>query len=165
MPERAQAQFALRALTRQGLDRVIERVNACAKGAAMATGCSLEIDEIGEGYDDMVVNDTLSDVLLESYHALGIPVCERGPEDGMGSTDAGNVSQCIPTVHGMMSVGDPDARMHTSKFQTLAGGENGARVALDIARSLGLTAVHLLEEPLLLQRAWEEQKGKTGHER
>lgn len=98
VPEEATAQFYLRAAEKDTLNELIKRVTKIAKGAALMTGASLEINKFELAYDNLVTNHILSEAFNENLRLLGINEIREG-ELSPGSSDIGNVSQVTPTIH------------------------------------------------------------------
>jgi len=162
IPDLCEAQFAVRGLKRSELSTVINRLFDCAKAAALATGCTLETEEIGLGYDDFVVNTALSDLLAECMNAFQLKVRERTADDGMGSTDAGNVSHKLPTLHGVISFNNEYLGLHTIEFKERCGSNAGEELALTAAGVLGLEALCIMTDRSILKHAWAEHEEATG---
>lgn len=90
VPERAAAQFYIRANDRPYLDQVVERVFNVARGAALATGATLEINEV-KAYDNKLNAETLNKLLLEEASNAGAAMITP-PRQFTGSTDFSCVS-------------------------------------------------------------------------
>ena len=93
MPSFAQGDFLVRAASLETLRDVAERVKNCARGAALATGASLELERTGAVYEPMKGNEPLELALSASFDRLGIKYTMGGDITNMGSTDVGNVSR------------------------------------------------------------------------
>ena len=156
IPKRAQALFSVRALTASYLEEVIARVKQCAQAAAMATGTQLTI-EARRGYKDMRDNMTMARRLGEHLERLGVACPERDPSAGFGSTDMGNVSYEVPSIHPYLSICDiGDTICHQDAFVERAQSPRGFETMLNAAKSMALTAHDLLTQPELLAAAKEE---------
>ncbi len=84
------------------------------------------------------------------------------PETLSGSTDLGNVSVRVPSIHPMLAISSPDLSLHTAEFAAAAGSATGDRGVLDGAVGLALTALDVLADPELLaavQAEFEEAGG------
>lgn len=161
IPDLCEALFAIRALKRESLASVITRLRNCAEGAALATGCTYEFMEDGEGYDDFLINNTLSNLMDQCFLSCGEVLEYKDDTDGKGSTDAGNVSWQVPTFHGMLSFGRPDLLLHTPGFKEYCGNSSGEKMALRAAKSLGMAVLCMLREPDILEAAWAEHRAST----
>ena len=72
VPDFAESMYSVRAPRTDQLDPLFERVKNIAKGAALMTGTELEIQVIS-GMSNMLVNDTITEVLQEKMEELGAP--------------------------------------------------------------------------------------------
>jgi amidohydrolase len=156
IPELASAQFSVRALSLTELERVKAIVERCARGAALACGVTVEITA-REGYRDMVNNMTLARRFGGHLRALG-----RAPHDtdrrvGSGSTDMGDVSHAVPSIHPWIAICDEgETTCHQHAFQKCAGSERGVRGMLAAAKALALTAAELMTDGSLLAAVKQE---------
>jgi amidohydrolase len=152
VPERAVGLFYVRAATQRRLERLKERVAACFHAGAHASGAQLQLRTIGEDYSDMLTNRPLSRAYAENMERLGRRVedMSRVPAAVAGSTDMGNVSKLVPSIHPMIAVAPPSVALHSAEFTHWAGSGDGHRAISDGAKGLAMTAVDLLCQPALL---------------
>lgn len=97
IPDLAVANFYVRAKTLSYLKELVEKVKNCAKGAALATGTTLEIENYETSFANLVTNKKLSEIYEKNLKLQG--VTEIGDGGSSGSTDMGDVSHCCPTIH------------------------------------------------------------------
>jgi amidohydrolase len=159
VPAYTRAEWMVRSPTLARLDRLKERFTACLQGGADAAGCTLEIEWLDPAYADMVDNDAIVARYTANAGALGRTVADPS-RDGrvVGSTDMGNVSYAVPSIHPMIQVAPSGVPIHTPAFAGFAGGAEGDRAVIDGAKALAWTVADLwLDEALLPQaRAeWE----------
>ncbi len=146
IPERAIVDYAVRASTFAELSVVRALVERSARGAAMACGVELEIEERG-GYKDLRPNFPLARRFGEHLASLGRPAREVDPALSMGSTDMGDLSHVIPSIHPLIAICDEGETMcHERSFARYAGGERGADSMIVAAQALALTAVDVLRD-------------------
>jgi len=155
IPSRASARFSVRANDRAYQRHLVERLRRAADGAAMAAGAQLEWIE-HRGYDNMVPNPAIAEAFAQNMHALGLEVVEPAPDERMGSTDMGDVSQLMPAVHAYFAIGPEDLPGHSIAFAAAAAGPAGDAAVINGAKALGMTVGDLLGEPGLLERAQAE---------
>ena len=105
----------------------------------------------------MKCNRALGTLFQANLEALGERV-EQTPEDqDLGSTDVGNVSQVVPTIHPTIALTDHlDVVCHSTAFAKAAGGEAGDRAMLTAAKALAMTAVDLFTNSSALLQVQEE---------
>jgi amidohydrolase len=152
IPSRASAQFSVRAKDRAYQRELVGMVRQTAEGAAMLTGARLEWTE-SRGYDSMVPNPTIADLCTQNMRALGLEVVLPAPDERMGSTDMGDISQIMPAIHAYFSIGPETIAGHSIEFADAAVSEAGDAAVINASKSLAMTAADLLSEPALLERA------------
>jgi amidohydrolase len=149
IPELASAEFSVRARDTTELARVQEIVERCARGAALACGVAVAIS-VREGYKDLVNNLPLARRFGQHLRALGRSPRETDDAVGAGSTDMGDVSHAMPSIHPWIAICDEgETTCHQHAFQKHAGGERGADGMLVAAKALALTAADVLGDEAL----------------
>lgn len=165
IPERAACEFSVRARDVEELARVQAIVERCARGAAMASGVELEL-KLRPGYKDMRNNLTLARVFGEHLAAAGRKAKETDPNQGAGSTDMGDVSHVVPSIHPYLAiVGEGEAMCHEHRFAHAAASDRGAQTALAAAKAMAKTAVELLGSPTLreaVRAEWKSGRASQG---
>ena len=151
VPEHAAGLFFVRAATMQRLARLKERVDACFKAGALASGAKYEVRQVGEDYSDMWTNLPFAAAYQANLEQLGRHVVDAPTEHISGSTDMGNVSKLLPSIHPMLSIAPPRVALHTQEFARYAASEDGQRGVLDGAKALAMTGVDVLCTPALLE--------------
>ncbi|HEY4118651.1 MAG TPA: M20 family metallopeptidase [Byssovorax sp.] len=134
IPERAEAEFSVRARTLAELERVQAIVERCARGAAMAGGVEVEV-VAKEGYKNLVTNLPLARRMGDKLRELGRDAAETDDDVGAGSTDMGDVSHAVPSLHAWLAICDRGAATcHQQEFVKCAASERGFE-------SMGVAAV------------------------
>jgi amidohydrolase len=149
VPERAAGVFFVRAATERHLQRLRERVTDCLRAGALATGASLEIRAGVADYSDMYTNQPLADAYAHNLTQVGRKVLSIDTRGVAGSTDMGNVSKLVPSIHPMIAVSPPGVPLHSSEFAAFAASEAGDRAVVDGAKALAMTAIDVLCRPEL----------------
>jgi amidohydrolase len=152
VPERARAVFSVRARDRVYLEQTIAIVSACAIAGALMAGATVETNVLPI-CAEMNYNRTVSDAFGDNASALGHQVLPIDQFIGGGSTDMGNVSQAVPSIHPFIKIGDTSLTPHTREFLEAAGSTAGQHAMLDAAKILAMTAIDLWTDPDLLRRA------------
>ncbi|MGK8428174.1 M20 family metallopeptidase [Bacillus cereus] len=155
IPDYAAARFFIRAATRKRCAEVTEKVRNIAQGAALATGAKVKIHQFQNEIDELLVTKTYNDIVAEELELLGEDV-NRKERVGIGSTDAGNVSQVVPTIHPYIKIGPDDLIAHTNEFREAARSEIGDKALITSAKVLANTAYRLITEEGLLEKVKEE---------
>jgi len=160
VPEHAAGTFLIRAEDDAYLEELKEKVLACFRAGAEATGARLE-HRWGEEarYRAMRSNRALAEAYRRNMEALGRQVQERDSGRSLGSTDMGNVSALVPAIHPTVAIAPPDVPIHTPEFREVAASEAGHRGLLDAAKAMAMTAVDVLLDADLRRRIEEEFRG------
>lgn len=153
VPEYSAARFLVRAADDPYLDELKGRVQSIFEGAAAMTGARLQLDWGGEArYAALRTNEPLAWAFAANLEALGRELAEPEPGRSLGSTDMGNVSAIVPSIHPAIAIGDRDLVGHTPEFAAAAGSDAGAAAVIDAAKALALTALDVAADAELLAR-------------
>ncbi|NIK87364.1 amidohydrolase [Rhizomicrobium palustre] len=154
VPERAACRFFIRAPDVHDLTVLKKRVVACFEAGALATGCRLELKWTGADYLDLKTNWPLAEEFQKHAEALGRQFfkMEDIPQGFAGSTDMGNVSHRVPSIHPMLAVAPSDVIIHHPDFAHWAAADAGDQAVLDGAKALALTALDMMADTHLLVR-------------
>ncbi|HEY3000175.1 MAG TPA: hypothetical protein VGJ43_16450, partial [Acidimicrobiales bacterium] len=157
VPAYARAERIVRSPTVAGLDVLEQRFLACLQGGADAAGCEMELEWIDPVYADMVDNHAIGERYQANAGALGRIVRAPSPSARVvGSTDMGNVSYAVPSIHPMIRVAPPGVPIHTPAFAGFAGGPEGDAAVVDGAKALAWTVADLWMDDGLVGRARDE---------
>ena len=156
VPEHAAANFYVRALENDYRDELLEKLRACAQGAALATGASLDFKIVGHSYKAMKPNRAIGDAFVKNLTELGEPLNPPPPDAGMGSTDMGDVSQVVPSIHAYIEICDENVAGHSREFAQASISKRGLDVMLIAAKALAMTTIDIFTNPELAKRMWEE---------
>lgn len=148
IPDYTRARFYLRAATVEGLQVLIQKVKNIAEGSALATGCTTQATHIQHVLDNLSPNSVLDDVFSSTLQELGESITNS--DSGMGSTDAGNVSHVIPTIHPTLSISNTTIPAHTVEFEQACISKKADDSIILGAKTLALTGLKVLTEPTLL---------------
>lgn len=154
VPDKAVAQFYVRARTRETLDLVVEKVKNVARGAAIITGAELQISNYEISYDNMITNTTLSKAFNDNLKCVGIENILPA-KDGYGSIDMGNVSRVVPAIHPYIGIGC-SAAGHSREFAEATVTSKAEGVLIQGAAALALTAYDVITKGELLKNIKKE---------
>jgi len=106
-------------------------------------------------------NLTLAQLFIENMQSLGRRVALSDPNNAFGSTDMGNVSQLVPTIHPFVAIAEKEIIVHSPQFTLAAASEAGIKGLLDATKALAMTVVDLLANPKIVTKVKEEfEQGK-----
>jgi amidohydrolase len=155
VPERAACRFYVRAADAHALAPLKARVQKCFEAGALATGCRLEALWGDTDYLDLKTNWPMADLYEKNAIALGrefFPVKDL-PAGYAGSTDMGNVSHRVPSIHPMLAVAPGGVIIHNPEFTRYAASDSGDAAVIDGAKSMAMTALDLMFDPARMESA------------
>jgi amidohydrolase len=156
VPEHASVELMVRESTLDLTEDLVQRVARAAEGAAMATETAHEIRETAPRYAERVPNRVLATRFGEFMGGLGIPMREGEPGEPAGSSDIGNVSRLLPTLHPAVPITAGPTPGHSAAFRDAAISELALDRTAAAARSLAGLALELLDDTGLLAAARAE---------
>ncbi len=148
VPEQAACRFYVRSPTGEGLAALRRRVQACFEAGALATGCRLETKWGDTDYLDLKTNWPMARLFEKHGIALGRSFMSEAelPPGRAGSTDMGNVSHRVPSIHPILAVAPTGTPIHNPQFTRWAASERGDEAVIDGAKALALTALDLMSD-------------------
>jgi aminobenzoyl-glutamate utilization protein B len=190
VPDFAEVYYYARHNDMRVLDDIWERINNAAKGAALGTGTTMELEITGSVWN-VLPNDYLVKLMQKNLQQVGgyeytpqehafattlresldgnLPPVEQSnavltPEPGIGSasTDVGDVSWRIPTVQLTAATWVPGTPAHSWQAVAAGGTSIGVKGMLVAAKSIALTAIDLFTDPSHIQKARQEFDQKRG---
>lgn len=156
VPSQASAYWYVRAGTLRRLQPLKDRVLACLQAGADAAGCTMDHTWEEPAYADM--QDNVPMMALYAANSTTVGRVTAAPDDAfsvVGSTDMGNVSYEVPSIHPMIKVSPAHISIHTPEFAEFARGPEGDQAVLDGAKALALTIADLWLRPDALSAASE----------
>ncbi|CAD5120091.1 DgyrCDS8672 [Dimorphilus gyrociliatus] len=162
LPEKSVLKYYLRTPTEAEMISLEEDVRKCFDSAAIATNCTVEI-ELDEGhYKSIQHNDAMIDTFSANAKKFGIISDPYDNCKPSGSTDMGNVSHEVPSIHPKYALAT-NANIHTREFAEAAASDKSQIVTIQMAKTLAMTAIDLIEDSSLMKRAKDEfNERKTG---
>jgi amidohydrolase len=158
VPAVASAQWYVRAGTIRRLDVLAERVFACLEAGAAAAGCEMEFEWKEPTYADLITNDTMVGLYRENAARLGRLVLDHKAVGVavVGSTDMGNVSYEVPSIHPMIKVAPSHAVIHSPEFADFTAAAEADEAVVDGAKAMAMTIADLWLQPAVMAAAREE---------
>lgn len=154
IPDLAVANFYVREATTKEMVKLSERVKNCAKGAALATGTELKIENYEYTFKHLVTNETLSDVYVKNLKLQGIediPVSKPS-----GSSDCGDVSHHCPTIHSYFPISKCELTGHSLDFAKASISEEAYKGMKEAVLALAMTGKDILSDKELLKKIKDE---------
>jgi amidohydrolase len=155
VPAHSAAVFLVRALDNDYLAELEDKVLNCFTGASVATGARLEYRWRDRTYAPMKNNIILAGLFKQNLESLGRNVEAFDPRLGMGSTDMGNVSQVVSSIHATIAIAPSGVLLHTPEFATAAASQAGHEGFMDAAKAMAMTVADIFQ-PGRLDRIKQE---------
>ena len=149
VPAHSAATLFIRALNNDYLDELKDKVLNCFKGASIASGARLEYRWGDRTYAPMKNNTTLAGLFKQNLESLGRNVEAFVPSFGLGSTDMGNVSQVVPSIHPTIAIAPYEVLLHTPEFAAATVSQAGQEGLMDAAKAMAMTVADILQPGML----------------
>jgi len=159
VPAHSAAVFLIRAQDDEYIAELKDKVLNCFTGASVASGARLEYRWRDKAYAAMKNNATLAQLFSQNLESLGRHVEAFDPDFGFGSTDMGNVSQVVPSIHPTIAIASPEVLIHTQEFASAAASEAGHEGFMDAAKAMAMTVADILQPGMLDRIKQEFQSG------
>ena len=157
VPHEAAAEWYVRSPKLDSLAELRKRVMACLEAGATAAGVEIECQCKAPIYADMISSNAMLELYTRNAAATGRAVSEPRPSYAVvGSTDMGNVSHAVPSIHPMIKVAPDHVAIHTPEFAHYAKSPSGDQAVLDGAKMMAMTVADLWLAPDALDRAADE---------
>jgi len=150
IPERAAAQFYIRANDRFHLDAVVERVYNVARGAALATGAKLSINEV-KAYDNKINVQALNEIFLAHAEAVGAKDITP-PRKYTGSTDFSCVTYRVPGACLRVAFVPFDTPSHSAEWVLAARSSEAHEALIVAAKAIAGSCYDLINNSELLRQ-------------
>ena len=149
VPSEASTEWYVRSNDVTSLAALKPRVLAALESGAHACGCSVSHEWIGAAYADMVTNNTMGTMYAHNALRLGRTVTDprQGGHRVVGSTDMGNVSHLVPSIHPMIASAPSGTSIHTKQFAQFARSPMADKAVLDGAKAMAMTAIDYWTSP------------------
>ncbi|MGD9117613.1 MAG: M20 family metallopeptidase [Dehalococcoidia bacterium] len=155
VPAHSAGSFLVRAEDKAYLEELKEKVLNCFVGGAAATGARLEYHWGEVLYEPLRNNLTLAELFRQNINSLGRQMPLVG-NSRVGSTDMGNVSQLVPSIHPTIAVAPETVAIHSPEFAEVAASENGIKGMLDAAKAMAMTVADLVASPETVDKVKKE---------
>jgi aminobenzoyl-glutamate utilization protein B len=190
VPDFAEAYYYARHNDMRVLEGIWERIVNAARGAALGTGTTMELEITGAVWN-VLPNTYLVDLMQKNLHKVGgyeytpaerqfaevlrksldgaLPPIDSAnsvftPDAGIGtaSTDLGDVSWRVPTVQLTAATWVPGTPAHSWQAVAAGGTSIGVKGMVVAAKSMALTAIDVFTDPTHITRARAEFDKRRG---
>ena len=154
VPSEAEMDWYVRSGTISSLQPLKARVFTALESAAAACGCTMSHSWVDNTYADMVDNGPMVASYVANAARIGRTVMNpvTSGRRVMGSTDMGNISYLVPSIHPMIKVAPDGIPIHSVEFAQWAVSPAGDQAVLDGAKAMAMTVVDLWSSAALRDR-------------
>lgn len=141
IPDLTRGRVEMRAPSTDSLEVVKTRIRKCLEAGSVATDCELKIAEPGNSFADLRQDEAL----CRAYQAAMV---DRGRDipftrDAVASTDFGNLSLLMPSLHPMIGYEVDGAAHHTAEFASHGKSDSANHAIADAAYGLAAAVTDL----------------------
>jgi amidohydrolase len=153
IPAHTAAKYAVRAGSLDDLESIRAKVRRCFEAGALATGASLDIVGERPPYAQLRHDADIAAAYRRNAMALGrvFPAAADPTRPG-GSTDMGNVSLALPSIHPMIGIDSLPATNHQPEFAAHCITPAADKALVDGALAMAWTAIDLATDATLRDR-------------
>ena len=151
IPEVTEGRWYVRATSTKLMEETFDRIAKCFEAGALATGCKLEIHDESQPYSEFTNHQNLNDAYKLNAQALGRVFDDSNPQVTMNraSTDLGNISKVIASIHPYIGVNSGTAVNHQKEFAAACITADADQAVLDAAKAMAMTLVDIASDPAL----------------
>jgi len=145
IPAFTRAKYIIRSKNLEELEVLRSKVKHCFEAGALATGCTLEFEEDGNIYANMIHHSEIAAIYQKNAEALGRTFPDLGDtkQRFSGSTDMGNISQVIPSIHPIISIDSLPAVNHQPEFTACCITPSADKAIIDGALAMAWTIIDI----------------------
>ena len=153
IPARVTARYIARADTLARLENLIPRVRACFEAGAVATGASLDFTLPYPPYSELITDEVMAERWRRIAAGRGRQMMDSAQAQVLrASTDMGNVSMSVPSIHPLISIDSWPAVNHQPEFTAACITEAADRAVLDGAYAMAALVVEMSTDHALRSR-------------
>ena len=151
IPEVTEGRWYVRATSTKLMEETFLRIAKCFEAGALATGCELEIHDESEPYSEFTNHPNLNEIYKSNAESIGRVFDDNDPRIKMNraSTDLGNISKVIASIHPYIGVNSGAAVNHQKEFAAACITSDADQSVLDAAKAMAMTLVDIASDPAL----------------
>jgi amidohydrolase len=154
VPAHTSARYLIRSETLDQLAELRPKVYRCFEAGGLATGATVEFKGGDKPYAEMNHDGDMAAFYRANSEALGRPFPNLGEWETRptGSTDMGNVSRAMPSIHPMIGIKSLPAVNHQPEFTAHCVTADADRAMIDGALAMAWTCVDLATNAAVRER-------------
>jgi len=149
VPAHTSAKYMIRSETLEQLKELRSRIYRCFEAGGLATGAKVEIVGGESPYAEMRHHEHMAALYRRNSEALGRPFPDLGEWETRptGSTDMGNVSLAMPSIHPMIGINSLPAVNHQPEFAHHCATPDADQAMADGAVAMAWTCIDMATSP------------------
>lgn len=158
--EHACGKFLIRSNRKAEVEEILLILQQLAEEEAKKVGAGVKLfhDEVyGERYPNFFLEGRFKNYL----EAMGETVTFADPDEPTGSSDMGNISMVMPTIHPYLKIAPSNVNGHTLAFTAASVSPRADEMIVKGATALAKVGYDLLTDPVLREAAMKEFKEKA----
>ncbi len=152
IPAHTEATYMVRAQTIGDLQGLQKKVERCFEAGAVATGATVEIRPRQDAYANMLHDTDMAEAYRRNAESLGRIFPDDGRAKAAASTDMGNVSQVIPSIHPIIGIDSYPVVNHQPEFAAACVTPRADQALIDGSVAMAWTVIDLATHERLRQR-------------
>jgi amidohydrolase len=158
IPAHTAARYIIRSKTSEGLEKLRKKIMACFEAGAIATGSTLEFVEKEKTYENVVQDPDILALYKENAESLGRVFFDIGDmKDALvGSTDMGNISHVVPSIHPIIGIDSFPAVNHQPEFAAHCITKSADKAIIDGGLAMAWTIIDIACNDKLMKRLKEK---------
>lgn len=160
VPAHTSARYLVRGEDLAQLEEVRAKVYRCFEAGALATGCKLEIRGGDKPYADVRYDHEMSLIYKRNAEAAGRKFPELPPALSRlaASTDMGNISYAIPSIHPMIGINSLPAGNHQPEFTAHCVTTEADKAVIEGALAMAWTAIDMAGDASVRNRLMQSAR-------
>lgn len=145
IPAHTSAKYMIRSETLDQLAELRPKVYRCFEAGGLATGAKVVISGGDKPYAEMRRHAAMAELYRKNSEALGRPFPNLGEWETRptGSTDMGNVSLAMPSIHPMIGINSLPAVNHQPEFTAHCVTPDADKALIDGALTMAWTCIDM----------------------
>ena len=148
IPDFAAGEFTLRAKTRQDLKEMADQIIKLTGAAEIIIGAKPNVKK-SMVYAERYPNLTMGEQFKENMSLWGEDFNYPSPDMKLGSSDIGNVSMELPTIHSYLKIVKPGVSAHTEEFAEASISKRAEEVIIKTSKGLAMTGYDIITDEKL----------------
>ncbi|HEY5076812.1 MAG TPA: M20 family metallopeptidase [Acidimicrobiia bacterium] len=146
VPAHTEGTWMARSRTLDDLEQLLPRVGHCFEAGALATGATLAVSDVCPPYAHMEHDHEIAEMYRANAGTIGRPESRDGA--ATFSTDMGNVSLAMPSIHPCIAIETGGAVNHQPAFTAAAINASADRAVTEGALAMAWTVIDAAAGPL-----------------